>query len=285
MVQVITDIALMQETAARLRAAAKRIAVVPTMGALHEGHLALIREATRRADAVVATVFVNPTQFGAGEDFERYPRMPERDAALAGDAGATHVFAPSSEAMYPRGYATYVTVERITDTLEGRSRPGHFRGVATVVVKLFAITQPDVAVFGQKDAQQVAVIRRLIRDLNLMVELVVVPTVRESDGLAMSSRNAYLAAGERAQAPVLYRALQAARSSIGTGERRCDRLLDMMKGMIGGSPLAAIDYLSVADAETLEELRELREGQTVLLSLAVRFGKTRLIDNILVEVR
>jgi pantoate--beta-alanine ligase len=285
MAQVITDIALMQQAAAQLRAAGKRIAVVPTMGALHEGHLTLIREAARRAETVITTVFVNPTQFGVGEDFEKYPRMPEQDATLAARAGATYVFAPSVQGMYPQRYATFVNVERITEGLEGKSRPGHFRGVATVVLKLFAITQPHVAVFGQKDAQQVAVIRRMIRDLHQMIELVVVPTVRESDGLAMSSRNAYLSADERAQAPVLYRALEDARKRIESGECRCDRLLDSMKGIITGSRLAAIDYLSVADADSLEELHEVRNGQTVLLSLAVRFGKTRLIDNILVEVR
>src|SRR5512141_592757 len=171
MAQVITDIALMQQTAAQLRAAGKRIAVVPTMGALHEGHLTLIREAGRRAETVITTIFVNPTQFGAGEDFEKYPRMPERDATVAAGAGATHVFAPTVQGMYPQGYATYVNVERITEGLEGKSRPGHFHGVATVVLKLFAITQPHVAVFGQKDAQQVAVIRRMIRDLHQMIEL------------------------------------------------------------------------------------------------------------------
>jgi pantoate--beta-alanine ligase len=285
MAQVITDIALMQQAAAHLRAAGKRIAVVPTMGALHEGHLTLIREAAQRADTVITTVFVNPTQFGPGEDFAKYPRMPERDAALAAGAGAAYVFAPSAPAMYPQGYATFVNVERITEVLEGKSRPGHFRGVATVVLKLFAVTQPHVAVFGQKDAQQVAVIRRMIRDLHQVIELVVVPTVRESDGLAMSSRNAYLSADERAQATVLYRALEDARKLVEAGERRCDRLLDSMNGRIAGSRLAAIDYLSVADADSLEELRDVRNGQTVLISLAVRFGRTRLIDNILVEVR
>ncbi len=205
--KILTDPRGMQHDADALRRAGRRIAVVPTMGALHEGHLTLIREARSRADVVVVTLFVNPAQFGAGEDFDRYPRDRDRDAARAGDAGADILFAPDAAAVYGPGYQTYLSVEQVSLPLEGAARPGHFRGVATIVAKLFIATAPHVAVFGQKDAQQVAVVRRLIRDLGFDIELVVVPTVRESDGLALSSRNASLTPDQRRQAPVLFAAL------------------------------------------------------------------------------
>lgn len=273
----------MRDIGRTLRDARKRIGLVPTMGALHDGHLQLIREAKRRTDVVVTTVFVNPAQFGLGEDFERYPRNLAQDARLAAEAGSTYIFAPSAAVMYPPGYSTYVNVEKVTEVLEGKFRAGHFRGVATVVVKLLNIVRPDVALFGQKDAQQVIVIRQLLRDLDLGVDLVVVPTVREPDGLAMSSRNVHLSVTERAQAPVLYRALDHARGMITGGERSCRRIMDSMVAVIREQSAAQIDYVSIADAGTLEEQEIILPGRPLLISLAARFGATRLIDNITIE--
>jgi pantoate--beta-alanine ligase len=254
------------------------------MGALHEGHLGLIACAREHSDAVVTSVFVNPTQFGRGEDFERYPRNLAGDTQKAGEAGSDYVFAPSASALYPQGYRTYVEVEHLSGLLEGKIRPGHFRGVTTIVTKLFHIVMPHVAVFGQKDAQQVAVIRRMTQDLNFAVELVVIPTVREADGLARSSRNVYLTPGQRAEAPVLYRALRRAEQRIREGSTDAGTVREEMRVMIEESSTGVIDYLSVAHGETLEELSALVTGTPVLLSLAVRFGSTRLIDNIPVEI-
>ena len=275
---------LMQGVADELRAAGKRIVLVPTMGALHGGHTALMREARTRGDVVVVTLFVNPVQFGEGEDCGRYPRDIDRDVLLASGAGCDILFAPEPAAMYPPGYQTYVGVEKLSLRLEGAARPGHFRGVATVVTKLFNITRPHVAVFGQKDAQQVTVVRRLVRDLDLGVEIVVVPTVREQDGLAMSSRNAYLTPRERGEAPVLYRSLRKAEEMIRAGERSPGTVIEAVTAEITGGSSAAIDYVSVADAESLEALSTLSPGTSVLVSLAARFGGTRLIDNIHIRV-
>jgi pantoate--beta-alanine ligase len=262
----------------------KRIAVVPTMGALHEGHLTLIRRAKELADVVIVTLFVNPTQFGKGEDFERYPRNRDRDQELAERAGADVLFAPAAPTMYPDGYHTFVSVESITGVLEGAVRPGHFRGVATIVTKLLNCTKPHVAVFGQKDAQQAAVIRRLVADLNFDVEVVVVPTVRESDGLAMSSRNSYLTPADRAEAPVLFKALRKAERLVLEGGRDAVTIRGTMEVMIRTESSAAIDYLSIADAVTLQEQTTLQSGREILISLAARFGSTRLIDNVQVVV-
>ncbi|MEW6511402.1 MAG: pantoate--beta-alanine ligase [Bacteroidota bacterium] len=278
--KTIADPREMQNAAELHRRAGKRIAVVPTMGAFHEGHLALIRDARKRGEVLIVTLFVNPVQFGKGEDFERYPRDLERDTALAQEAGADFLFVPQAAEMYPEGYQTYVTVERVARPLEGTVRPGHFRGVATVVVKLFNITMPHIAVFGQKDAQQVAVIRRMVRDLNLGVELVVLPTVRDADGLALSSRNAYLTAEQRCDAPALYAALQHAGAMVTRGERSAPVIVAAMRAMLRERTAAVIDYCSVADAETLEEFEFIPAGRQVLISLAARFGTTRLIDNI-----
>ncbi len=278
--KILTDPRGMQHDADALRRAGRRIAVVPTMGALHEGHLTLIREARSRADVVVVTLFVNPAQFGAGEDFDRYPRDRDRDAARAGDAGADILFAPDAAAMYGPGYQTSLSVEQVSLPLEGAARPGHFRGVATIVAKLFIATAPHVAVFGQKDAQQVAVVRRLIRDLGFDIELVVVPTVRESDGLALSSRNASLTPEQRRQAPVLFAALRRAEELIRAGERSGESVVRAMRTMIESGTGGVIDYCSVANGESLLELRQIPDGASVLVSLAVRFGTTRLIDNI-----
>ncbi len=284
MARILRDVAAMQDTSRALRKEGQRIAVVPTMGALHEGHLSLIRLAASLADSVIATIFVNPTQFAPGEDLDRYPRPFDRDVALASDAGAGYIFAPTVEVMYPSAFATSVSVEGLTSVLEGASRPTHFRGVTTVVTKLFECTLPDVAVFGQKDGQQVAVIRRLVKDLNIPVEIVVGPIIREPDGLAMSSRNVFLTPRERAQAPALHRALVLGEEMMHAGERASEVIISRMKALIGAESEGAIDYVSVADAESLEEQNVLASGRRVMVSLAVRFGTTRLIDNIVTDV-
>jgi pantoate--beta-alanine ligase len=284
MAELIDSIPVMAHVSEDLRAHGGRIALVPTMGALHEGHLTLIARAREQSDAVVTSVFVNPTQFGKGEDFERYPRNLADDTRKAGDAGSDYVFAPSAAAMYPQMYRTYVEVEHITGFLEGKIRPGHFRGVTTVVAKLFHIVMPHVALFGQKDAQQVTVIRRMMHDLNFAIELVIVPTVREADGLARSSRNVYLTPAQRAEAPVLYRALRQAEQRIREGITDAEAVREGMRVMINQSSTGVIEYLSVAHGETLEELSALVPGTPGLLSLAVRFGTTRLIDNIPVVI-
>jgi len=276
----VETVSRMQLTADTLRREGKRIAVVPTMGALHEGHLSLIRLARKHADVVVTTVFVNPLQFGPGEDFGRYPRPLPNDIMAAADAGAEYVFAPSVREMYPEGFQTSVHVEQLTARLEGAVRPGHFRGVTTIVAKLFTAVKPHVAVFGQKDAQQLAVIKRMTVDLGFHVDIVVGQTVRERDGLAMSSRNVYLTESQRKEAPVLYQALSLARDRIQQGEFRRATLVEEMRAVISGRSSASIDYLSVADAVTLEEVEQLTPGKDVLISLAARFGTTRLIDNI-----
>lgn len=259
-----------------------RVAFVPTMGALHEGHLSLIRLARTRGARTVVSIFVNPTQFGPGEDYARYPRTEEADLAACRNAGADAVFLPEVSEMYAGGSATAVSVEGpISAGLCGASRPGHFRGVATVVAKLFHIVEPDAAVFGQKDAQQLAVIRRMVRDLDFPVEIVPAPIVREPDGLAMSSRNAYLSAEERAQASVLRRALLEAEGRVRSGEADAAAIRRAMAAVVAGAPLAELDYAEVVDAESLEPL--VRLDRPALAALAVRFGKTRLIDNTLLS--
>lgn len=252
---------------------------VPTMGYLHAGHLSLVEMARSRDDIVGVSIFVNPTQFGPNEDLSRYPRDMERDLAMLQKAGVDWVFTPSADEMYPPGYSTYVEVRDVTARLEGEMRPGHFTGVATVVAKLFNIVQPTRAYFGQKDAQQVAVIRKMVRDLNFPLEVVVGETVREPDGLAMSSRNVYLSPEERQAALVLYRALSEAKELWQTGERRGKLLRDAMSRAIAAEPFARPDYVSVADPLTLQELDDSGNAQEALASLAVRIGKTRLIDN------
>jgi pantoate--beta-alanine ligase len=279
---IITSSAAMQQSALGHRVAGRKIGVVPTMGALHEGHLALIRRARELADIVITTVFVNPLQFGKSEDLSRYPRNLERDVELASGAGTDLVFAPPNDDIYPADFSTSVEVEGVTSRLEGTSRPGHFKGVTTVVAKLFHVTQPHVAVFGQKDAQQVVVIRKMVRDLNFPVELVIVPTVREADGLALSSRNVYLTASQRSEAPVLYRSLQLGEQLLRAGERDCELVRKRMRDLITSRSSGSIDYLSIADGVTLEEITAAAPGRPLLISLAVRFGSARLIDNMTV---
>lgn len=256
------------------------LGLVPTMGALHDGHLSLIRLARQDCASVVVSVFVNPTQFGASEDLSAYPRDLARDAALAERAGADVVWAPQVEDVYPPGFQTRVQVESLTQPLEGLHRPGHFQGVATIVAKLLNVVQPQWTYFGQKDAQQAMVVRRMVQDLNFPLEIVVCPTVREADGLALSSRNAYLNPNERRAAPVLFRALSAAAEAFEAGEREADRLRQRMERTLAGEPLARPQYVSVADPETLAELSG--PVERALLSMAVHIGATRLIDNLLV---
>jgi len=282
-VKTLTTAAEMQLAAAGLRSLGKRIGFVPTMGALHEGHLALVRRAKQESDATVASLFVNPAQFGPNEDYLKYPRDLERDTELLVREGVDLLFAPSVEEMYPDGFQTYSTVERVSASFEGQLRPSHFRGVATVVLKLFNIVQPHAAYFGQKDAQQCAVIRRMVRDLNLPVEIIVCPIVREPDGLALSSRNTYLKPGERQAALALYRSLGHARELIEGGERRAGELVRQMRALIEAAPGSRIDYVAVADADSFEP-RASVSGRTVI-ALAVWIGGTRLIDNLIVEDR
>jgi pantoate--beta-alanine ligase len=272
----------MQRTSEVVRREGKRIGVVPTMGYLHEGHLSLVRAAKRRTDFVITTVFVNPTQFGPGEDFDRYPRDMARDTSLAAGAGTDCIFAPEMRDVYPEGYSTFVQVERLGEVLEGSSRPGHFRGVATIVAKLLNITKPHVVVFGQKDAQQVVIVSRMLHDLNFDVEVMIMPTVREPDGLALSSRNSYLTAAQRSEAPVLYQSLQLAERLIAGGERSSATVIGAMKELLGKQSSGIVDYISIADGMTLEELPECKVRRPMLVSLAVRFGSTRLIDNIMI---
>ncbi len=260
------------------RAAFPQMGVVPTMGFLHEGHLSLIRRAKAECGAAAVTIFVNPTQFAPHEDFGRYPRALARDLEQVEAAGADLVFTPEVGEIYPAGYDVRVEVGGVTERLEGEIRPVHFTGVATVVAKLFNITQPTRAYFGQKDAQQCVVIEKLVRDLNFATEIVVCPTVREPDGLAMSSRNAYLDETQRARATVLYRALKAAEAHYGEGARSAEALRAAVHLVLSETPEAGVDYVSVADPVTLEELDQVTHG--ALISLAVRFGATRLIDNI-----
>ena len=255
------------------------VGLVPTMGYLHEGHLSLVRQAKAECDHVIVSIFVNPTQFGPKEDLSKYPRDLERDLELLSSLPAQEILVwnPSAEVMYPPGYQTWVEVEALTNPLEGAMRPGHFKGVTTVVAKLFNATQPDKAYFGQKDAQQAAVIRRMAVDLNFPLEVIICPTVREADGLAMSSRNKYLNEAERQAATVLFRALSAAKELFENGERDAEALRRMMKEVIEAEPLAQMQYVSCADYDSLEELDTVK-GKA-LLSMAVFVGKTRLIDN------
>jgi pantoate--beta-alanine ligase len=257
------------------------LGLVPTMGYLHEGHIALVRRARAECASVGVSIFVNPTQFGPNEDLARYPRDLERDLGMLKDAGVDVIWAPEPKEVYPDGYQTYINVENVAVPLEGAVRPGHFRGVATVVAKLFNAFTPDRAYFGQKDAQQAAVIKRMARDLNFPLEVVICPTVRERDGLAMSSRNTYLQPEERRAAIVLYGALSAARDAYENGERSADALRAAMRDYLAAEPRAQTEYVSAADPETLQELD--RVDRDALLSMAVRIGKTRLIDNFILK--
>jgi pantoate--beta-alanine ligase len=279
--KVITSVAGMTALARQWRKEGKRIGFVPTMGYLHEGHLSLVRESKKRADVTVVSIFVNPTQFGPNEDFKKYPRDLAKDSAYLEKGGVDCLFSPAAAEIYPPGYRTFIEVHGLQDRLCGRSRPGHFRGVATVVLKLFNIVGPDLAFFGAKDAQQILIIQRMTADLNLDVEVVTCPLVREADGLALSSRNAYLSPEERKAALVLSTSLRGAERAIAAGERDAAEIIAGIRSMIGAEPLARIDYVEAVDPLNLEPVAEIRGD--VLIALAVYFGTTRLIDNLRVR--
>jgi pantoate--beta-alanine ligase len=268
----------MASLARKLRREHKTIGFVPTMGALHEGHLRLVEEARQMCDVVIVSIFVNPAQFNEKEDFNKYPRDLTADAALLTEYQVDYIFAPDRQEIYPEGFSTYVTVEDLSEKLEGASRPGHFRGVATVVTILFNTIRPDFAFFGQKDAQQIAVIRRLTEDLGFDTEIVVLPTVREESGLAMSSRNERLSVEERQKASIIYKALREAKIAAKNGERNAARIAEIVQKTIESEPLAQIDYVAVVDNQTLEPIEKIAE-HPVLIAVAARFGKVRLIDN------
>jgi pantoate--beta-alanine ligase len=278
--EIVTSIDRMKAVARTEKDNGRSIGLVPTMGFLHEGHLSLVRISKKEADVTVVSLFVNPTQFGPKEDFLSYPRDRERDASQLQAEGVAYLFTPEAEEMFPPEYRTFVEVEDFQDVLCGRSRPGHFRGVCTVVSKLFHIVEPAVAVFGWKDAQQALILNRMVRDMNLSVRLVVAPIVREADGLAMSSRNAYLNPRERRAALVLSRSLGEARILFDRGERRADRVLPVLRSMIEAEPAARVDYVEAVDPDSLAPAPVLLPG--TLIALAVFIGRTRLIDNLIV---
>lgn len=266
----------------KLRRENKTVGFVPTMGSLHEGHLALVRKARQMADTVIVSIFVNPAQFGPGEDFDRYPRDLTADAAMLAEYEVDYVFAPEAEEIYGPGFSTYVYVEGLTETLEGASRPGHFRGVATVVTILFNTVRPDLAFFGSKDAQQVGVVKRLTRDLGFDTEIVVVPTVREESGLAMSSRNSLLSPEDRTKAAVIYNALRDAKLAFKEGERNAAALAQIVEEKIASEAAAHLDYVAVVNNDDLEPVDKI-DDREVLIAVAVRFGKVRLIDNVILN--
>ena len=279
--EILTTVHEMKEHAAAARASGARLGLVPTMGALHEGHLSLVRRAAAECDAVVVSIYVNPLQFGPREDLGAYPRDFERDSGLCRDAGVTCLFAPAEGEVHAPGHCTWVEVAGLEDALCGRSRPGHFRGVTTVVAKLFAIVGPHVAYFGEKDAQQLRIIRRMTQDLHLDTAIAGCPIVRAEDGLALSSRNVYLTPAERRAAPVLHRALAAAAGQVAAGERGAARVVASVRDLIAAEPLARIDYVEAVDDDTLRPVDRIA-GRT-LLAVAAHFGKARLIDNVVLR--
>ncbi len=280
--KTIRKIEKMKSALMEIRSTEKSVGFVPTMGYLHEGHISLVKASLADTDCTVVSIFVNPTQFGPKEDFEKYPRDLERDSRLLEELGVDLLFCPDSTEMYPKDYLTYVEVENLQDTLEGRTRPGHFRGVCTVVMKLFNIVRPDVAFFGQKDAQQAVLLKKMISDLNMDVRIEVKPTVREEDGLALSSRNVYLNPEQRKAALCLSRSLNEAARMIRSGERRTALLMDRMKKIIDSEDLAKLDYIAIVDTDSLEPLKKIKKE--ALIALAVFFGSVRLIDNMMVSV-
>jgi pantoate--beta-alanine ligase len=280
--EIIRTISWMKETVRQARAENHVIGFIPTMGALHEGHISLIRRAKADCSRVYASIFLNPAQFGPNEDLSKYPRTFEKDVEQLSAAGVDVLFAPDASEIYPPGFHTYITVEGLSEKLEGKSRPGHFRGVATVVLKLFEIVQPHFAYFGRKDAQQVRILQQMAHDLNLNVEIVVCPIVREPDGLALSSRNTYLSSDERHAATALHRALQEAQRAISTGTLDAFQLQTIVSGLLSNEPLARADYVEIVDAETFEPVARIGARPAYVL-LAVCVGKTRLIDNLLIE--
>jgi len=281
-VKRIATIAEMKAACRQVTRSGKTLGFVATMGALHDGHLSLVRASKSHCNVTAVSIFVNPLQFGPAEDLDKYPRTMERDAAMLEQLGADVLFTPGAEEMYPPGAQTYVLVEELSNRLDGASRPGHFRGVATVVAKLFEIIRPDVAFFGQKDAAQVAVLRKLVNDLDMDVEIVVCPIVREKDGLAMSSRNAYLTPEQRQQAPVLYRSLLRVQTAVDRGERDSAKLIEIGKQVIAGEPGVRLDYFAIVDPDTLDPVADV--SRCALVAMAAYVGSTRLIDNILTTI-
>jgi pantoate--beta-alanine ligase len=278
---ILTSAAEVTAISKEARRAGKRVGFVPTMGALHQGHLSLVRTARAQADVVITSVFVNPTQFGPTEDFSKYPRDPEKDSAMLAAEKCDHLFLPSVEEMYPPGGTTWVNVEGLSEKLDGHSRPGHFRGVTTVVAKLFNIVQPDFAFFGQKDAAQVAIVNKMVRDVNFDVRIVVCPIIREADGLAMSSRNAYLNPEQRKQALVLYRALMRVQTLADRGESNSVRLKVAGQQVMAEESAVALDYFEIVDRDTLDPISDISGG--ALVAVAAHVGSTRLIDNIVLS--
>ncbi|MBE0447893.1 MAG: pantoate--beta-alanine ligase [Actinobacteria bacterium] len=271
----------LREALAAERMKGRSIGFVPTMGYFHEGHITLMKEAKKRADTAVVSIFVNPTQFGPNEDLDKYPRDLDRDRSMAQEAGVDILFTPSAEEIYPEGYASYVDVIGITRVLCGKSRPGHFRGVATVVTKLLNIVQPNIALFGEKDWQQLAVIKKLVADLNIDIEIVGMPTVREEDGLAMSSRNIYLAPEERSAALIISKSLKLAQNMVDNGEGDASNILSALRGAIEGEGLVELEYLEICDPESLVPVKEITAD--TLIAIAARVGAARLIDNALIR--
>lgn len=280
MIKVVRSPQAMQKRADAIHRKGKTIGFVPTMGYLHKGHLDLVRVAKKKSDCVVASIFINPIQFGPKEDFASYPQDFARDKKLLAKEKVDYIFIPSSPDMYNKDFTTYIEVKELSDVLCGKSRPGHFKGVATVVAKLFNIVKPDIAVFGQKDGQQSIVIKRMVKDLNLPIKIIIAPTTREKDGLAMSSRNIYLSPEERRQAPILYKSLLMAKKMIKDGEKNAHKIIALMQELISVKPLANIDYIEIVLVNTLKPVKEIK-GK-VLIALSVKFGKTRLIDNLIV---
>jgi pantoate--beta-alanine ligase len=281
--KIVAALKEVREAIAQLKSEGKSIGFVPTMGFLHEGHLSLVRESVQKTGSTVVSIFINPTQFGPGEDFKEYPRDLEHDSSLLENEGVGMVFVPDQKEMYPKGFRSYVEVHDLQDKLCGRSRPGHFRGVCTVVLKLFQIVVPDIAFFGQKDAQQALIIKRMVQDLNLNVAIEVLPIIREEDGLALSSRNSYLDIEERKAAGCLFKSLQRAEMMIGEGEKNPRRIIQAMEQIIHSEPLARKDYIEIVDLDNLDPLDKI-EGD-VLVALAVFIGKVRLIDNMIMSLK
>ena len=280
--EIIKTIKEMKEFASQTRRAGKIIAFVPTMGYFHDGHLSLMREGRRRGDLLIVSLFVNPTQFSPNEDFKNYPRDFERDRKMAEEVGVDILFVPEADEMYPHDHQTIVRVEKVTQNLCGRSRPTHFQGVTTVVLMLFEIVMPHVAIFGEKDYQQLVTIQQMVKNLHMSVEVMGMPTIRESDGLALSSRNTYLLPEERKAALSLYRSLQKAKELLQKGERKADRILQEVKGILQSGPLVRIDYVQICDAHTLKYVDQI-EGD-VVIALAAYLGKIRLIDNLVFRI-
>jgi pantoate--beta-alanine ligase len=282
-VKTIENISRMSTFVKMMKKEGKSIGFVPTMGHLHEGHLSLVKTAKKHTDVAVMSIFVNPMQFGPKEDYERYPRDLKRDEELAREAGVDVVFNPSAKDIYPEDYATYVTVEKLTDTLCGQSRPGHFRGVATIVTKLFNIVKPDVAYFGQKDMQQALMVKKMACDLNMDVDVKIMPIVREKDGLAMSSRNIYLSQEQRKDAAVLHQSLKHAEAMVKQGERDARKIIRSIEEMIASKPTAKMDYVKIVNTRELKDIKTI--SQEALIALAAYFGNTRLIDNTVITVK